>query len=55
MLQVPPEGAGLIGQLINAVAGLFLERGIPEPDEPFLAGENLELVWLPWDDAIKQL
>jgi hypothetical protein len=55
VLDVPADGAGLIGQLVNAVASLFMERGIPEPDEPFLAGENLELVWLPWEDALSHM
>jgi uncharacterized protein YegJ (DUF2314 family) len=55
VLDVPPDGAGLIGQLINSVASLFIERGLPEPDEPFHAGEDLELVWLPWEDAMQSL
>ncbi len=55
VLAVPADGAGLVGQLINAVAGLFLERGIPEPDEPFFAGEQLELVWLPWNEAVERV
>jgi uncharacterized protein YegJ (DUF2314 family) len=55
VLGVPADGAGLVGQLVNSVASLFIERGIPEPDEPFLAGEDLELVWLPWEAAMEHV
>lgn len=55
VLDVPPDGTGLMGQLINSVASLFMERGIPDPDDPFHAGQDLELVWLPWEDAMHQL
>jgi hypothetical protein len=53
VLDVPSDGTGLIGQLINAVASLFVERGTPEPGEPFLAGDELELIWLPWEEALE--
>jgi hypothetical protein len=52
VIDVPADGTGLIGQLINSVASLFVERGIPEPGEPFLAGDRLELVWLPWEESL---
>jgi uncharacterized protein YegJ (DUF2314 family) len=52
VMNVPPDGAGLIGQLINAVASLLIERGVPEPGEPFFAGQDIELVWLPWEEAV---
>ena len=53
VLGVPDGGTGLMGQLLNAVASLFMERGIPDPNEPFLAGQDLELVWLPWEEAMR--
>jgi uncharacterized protein YegJ (DUF2314 family) len=55
VLGVPPDGAGLIGQLVNSVASLFIERGLPDPDEPFFAGEDMELVWLPWEEAMQHV
>ena len=54
-LDIPADGAPLVGQLLNALASLFLETGNPEPDQPFFAGEDIELVWLPWQDAVKKL
>jgi hypothetical protein len=55
LLDVPADGAGPLGQLLSSVASLFIERGFPEPGEPFLAGESLELVWLPWEEALEHV
>ena len=53
-LNVPGKDAGLVVQLLSSVATLFLEQGIPEPDEVFQAGQDIDLVWLPWQDGAKK-
>ncbi|MFO0565163.1 MAG: DUF4026 domain-containing protein [Polyangiaceae bacterium] len=53
-LAIPGEVTGLVGQLMNSVAAMFLEQGIPAPDEPFSIGQDLELVWLPWAEGIRK-
>lgn len=55
MLDVPGDFAGMAGQLLNVAGSLFIERGIPEPDEPFEVGQGLELCWLPWEDALSKV
>ena len=55
MLEVPRDGAGLMGQLLNTVATMFLESGVPDPDELFMPGQDIELVWLPWDRGIEKV
>ncbi len=54
-LDIPGHGSALVGQLLNSLGALFLETGCPPPDEPFFGGEDIELVWLPWQDAVKKL
>jgi hypothetical protein len=53
-------GAGLddvdiLGELLNAVASLFVDRGVPPPDEPFQAAMGVDLVWLPWEDGVRHV
>jgi uncharacterized protein YegJ (DUF2314 family) len=55
VLDVPARDSGLIAQLVNSVAALFLEHGIPGPGEKFLAGKDLELAWLPWQEGVKRV
>lgn len=55
MLDVPRDLAGLAGHLLNVAGTLFIERGAPEPDTPFLAGKGLELVWLPWERGLEKV
>ncbi len=55
MVDVPRSASTLCADLLHTVAAMFLEWGVPPPDEPFLAGQGLELVWLPWDDAMDRL
>lgn len=54
-VEIPAESAGAVGQLLNALASLLLETGSPLPDEPFFGGEEIELVWLPWRDALEKV
>lgn len=54
-LAIPGASAGLVGQLMNSVAALFIEQGLPEPDEPFEIGEGIEVVWLPWREGVKKV
>lgn len=55
MLDVPRDGAGLMGQLLNTVATMFLESGVPDPDEVFMPGQDIELLWLPWERGIDKV
>ncbi len=55
MVDVPADFAGLAGQMLNVVSAMFIERGVPDADEPFLAGHELELVWLPWEQAVDKV
>lgn len=55
MLDVPGDFAGMAGQLLNVAGALFIERGVPEPDEPFEVGQGLELCWLPWEEALSKI
>lgn len=55
MVDIPEAGANVCGELLNQVAALFIEQGVPEPGEPFLAGQGIELVWLPWDAALDHI
>jgi hypothetical protein len=55
LVDVPADFAGLAAQLLNVVSAMFIETGVPEPDEPFLAGHELELVWLPWESGVKKV
>jgi uncharacterized protein YegJ (DUF2314 family) len=52
MLDVPGEHSGALGELMNVVAPMLIETGLPEPGEPFVAGDGISLVWLPWQEAI---
>jgi len=54
MLNVSRDGTGSLGQLLNVVAPLFIERGVPDPGEPFEPGQGLALVWLPWEEALRR-
>jgi len=51
MLDVTPRALAPCALLLNAVAALLLDRGLPAPGEPFEVGRQLSLVWLPWDEA----
>ncbi|MCA9592595.1 MAG: DUF4026 domain-containing protein [Myxococcales bacterium] len=54
ILDAPSGDAGLLAQMVNAAAGLLIERGVPEAGEPFVVGQDLVLAWLPWDRAISE-
>ncbi|RMH14519.1 MAG: DUF2314 domain-containing protein, partial [Gemmatimonadetes bacterium] len=55
VFDVPRDKVGVMGQLLNAVAALFIEEGPPPPDTPFVPGQGMELIWLPWPAAVKTL
>ena len=55
MVDVPRAASTLCADLLHTVAAMFLEYGVPPPDEPFLAGQDLELVWMPWEQAMGRL
>jgi hypothetical protein len=54
MFDAPEHGVGLLSTLLCTAAAMWLERGAPEPGEPFLVGEDMPLVWLPWEAAIEE-
>ncbi|MCP4870537.1 MAG: DUF4026 domain-containing protein [Proteobacteria bacterium] len=54
-LDVPRDEAGSMGTLLNHVAPLLLERGVPEPEEPFEIGHEMSVLWLPWEEGLDHL
>lgn len=52
MIDAPAEHAPTLCNLLGAAAAMTLELGPPPPDEPFLVGQGLELVWLPWEQGL---
>lgn len=54
-LGVRAQGAGAAADVLNAIAAMFLDQGIPPPDQPFSPGSGLELTWLPWEDALRKV
>lgn len=54
-MDVPDEHTGTVGHLLNSVSAMLIENELPPADEPFLAGQEIELVWLPWEDAIQRV
>lgn len=54
LLAVPREDAGLMcSTLLNVAAALFIEEGVPEASTSFSVGKGLELIWLPWEQALR--
>ncbi len=54
-LDVPQSDAQAVSHLVNAVAAMFVKRKPPPPDEPFPAGRDLDVVWLPWQDGVTRV
>jgi hypothetical protein len=52
MLDVQAEAVSSCGLLLNTVAAMFLEGGPPAPAAPFEPGAGMELIWLPWEQAL---
>lgn len=55
MLDAPAEHAPTLCNLLGAAAAMTLELGPPPPDEPFGVGQELELVWLPWEMGLSHV
>ncbi len=55
ILEVPFDGASLCGQLLNVITALFIERGMPPPNEIFAPAAGMDLLWLPWEQALNKL
>ena len=56
LLDVPREHSGLMcSTLLNVAAAMFIEQGVPPPGDPFLVGQDLDLVWLPWEEALTKV
>jgi hypothetical protein len=55
IVDVQPDDAGSMGELINAVAPMFLDRGLPDPGQEFAVGAALPLVWMPWEEGLKRV
>jgi len=47
--------APAIAELINNVARFFIDCGVPLPNTRFHAGNDLPLVWLPWEAALQHV
>jgi len=47
--------APALAELINNVARFFLDCGVPLPNTQFHAGNDLPLVWLPWEAALQHV
>jgi len=47
--------APALAELINNVARFFLDCGVPLPNTRFHAGNDLPLVWLPWEAALQHV
>ena len=54
VLAVPREAVDAMGQLIATAATRSLGEGIPSPAEPFTLPEGLDVVWLPWEEAVRR-
>lgn len=52
MFDVPAGDSGALGHLLNVVAAMFLEHGLPPPGTPVAAGAGIDVVWLPWEKAL---
>src|SRR4051812_29715506 len=44
-----------LAELINNVARFFIDCGVPLPNTRFDAGNDLPLVWLPWEAALQHV
>ncbi len=55
MLEIPEDDAPNMCLLLNAVAPLLIESGIPAQNDPFPIGDGISLLWLPWERGIKQV
>ena len=53
IVDVPADFAGLAAQLINVVSAKFIEDGVPDEDAVFYAGQDIELLWLPWQKGVE--
>jgi len=54
MLGVPTDAVGPLGGLLTTAAAMVIEQAMPPADEPFLIGADMDLVWLPWEQGIRQ-
>lgn len=43
------------GELLNTVAKLFIERGVPEKGFKFTPAYGVSVCWLPWQEALEKL
>jgi hypothetical protein len=55
LLSVPNESAELIYNILVTTAAMWMEKGMPPPDRSFAVGHGIEIVWLPWEEAIKTI
>ncbi len=56
LLEVPREHTVLMCRsLLNVAAALFIEQGVPMSSTPFRIGQDLDLIWLPWDEALEHV
>ena len=55
MLEVPAGQSGRAAELLNALAGRLLEEKLPDPDESFEVGNDLEITLRRWEEVVEKL
>ena len=53
-LDVRPDRASMVADVLNRVAERILEDGPPPPQEPWSIGHELEALWLPWQEGLSR-
>lgn len=53
ILDVAKEQSGPLSHLINTAALMLIERGAPDPEQPFEVGRDMRVAWRPWNEALE--
>ena len=52
---LPTTAASSFSRLLNTVATMFMETGMPGPQQPFSPGAGFELIWIPWQLGLRKV
>lgn len=55
MLDIPHEAASSMVELLNVAACRMMEEGVPPPGEMLAVGQDLDVAWIPWQEALQTL
>jgi hypothetical protein len=55
IMDVPAPLLTAAQELVETVAGLWIQYQTPEPERPFAVGQGLEISWRPWHAAAEEL